>query len=228
MNLCFLWLFQFTLQKNSTSKRLGELVEVKTGHGNTFLGSEEEGKWLRVFFFSRFRVGASHLGHKLAVLSEMENLDQKKKKKDADLPQENERKQFSRGSSVFKSGGWCLYVCVCLCGTSSVSSVTVRPSDHVGNCRSWDCVKLRRAQISSLWSEYFSEKTFFFRFLELHHHFSPPISYHFSQQEKKMAWSRHFCRRKALRQRPDVLAQKNMLVFTKCTIKRKNSVIWKC
>lgn len=60
-------------------------------------------------FFSKFRVGTSHLGHNLAVLSETEKLDTVKKKK---LPQENERKQLSRGSPVFGVVG---VVCWCVC-----------------------------------------------------------------------------------------------------------------
>lgn len=53
-------------------------------------------------FLAGLEFGASHLGHNPAVLSEMEKLDQKKKNT---FPEENERKQLSRGSSVLRSGG---------------------------------------------------------------------------------------------------------------------------
>lgn len=78
-------------------------------------------------FFSRFRAGASHLDHNLAALSEVKLDPKKKNRTKADLPQENQRKQLSRGSRVFGNQVWCVCVCV---SVLLVSSVTVHPSDQ--------------------------------------------------------------------------------------------------
>lgn len=54
-----------------------------------------------------------------------------RKKKDTDVPQEAERKQLSRGSSVFSEWGLmpeCVCACVCVCFLGAVSGVTVHPS----------------------------------------------------------------------------------------------------
>lgn len=66
----------------------------------------------------------------------------KKKRTKADLPQENKRKQLSRGSRVFGNKVWC--VCACVRRTVLVSSVTAHPSDQ-----SPELHQLRSASLSS-------------------------------------------------------------------------------
>lgn len=167
------------------------------------------------FFFSRFRVGASHLGHNLAVLSEMERLDTVKNtpKKRVDLSQENERKQLSRGSSVFESGGRCM--CVFLLGFSEEwNSVTVPPSDRVQICISRDCVKRNRAQISSdllsaikvsLWENIYLHGCG--EVLKTPPSLFPILSITSHSKRKGMAPSFFLLEKGGLWQRPDVLCQ---------------------
>lgn len=94
-----------------------------------------------MFFFSRFRVGASHLGHNPSVLSEMEKLDTVKNGgpggKDANLSQANDRKQLSRrGSTLLRSWGshTHTHTCGCACMYGSWSGAAVPPSDDLYLC----------------------------------------------------------------------------------------------
>lgn len=110
----------------------------------------------------------------------MEKLDQKKKKT---FPEENERKQLSRGSSVLRSGGWCVCVCVlCMCIRALCSSVWVPPSGRDENCTSWDWVKLNREKISPHLLRVIKVFLWEHQFLERHHRCSPLNSY---QQKKR-------------------------------------------